>query len=244
MGWLNKLVFWIIPLIVLIILIIAFYGDDSLFAELKSAVQGVVDIAPTVNVGLEEIESEQPSVNEAQEKAILDLKEALEKMSGQEECFLDFGDLPSLENAGIEMVNLGGKTSFNTYGGEGGKQIVTELSFDLDFKPCVIAGDARITENFFNHFINGLEKKENHYREVNKIIISNDGDNIISVPNLVSNDFESEGWLYTPGNKIVCFFPTNKVKNYDQDGLANEWFSEEDNSIAKKIQRKELKSCD
>ena len=52
---------------------------------------------------------------------------------------------------------------------------------------------------------------------------------------------ENEGWLFktsksdTVSFASICFFPTNRYKNADKDGIANEWFSQEDESIAKKV---------
>ena len=59
-----------------------------------------------------------------------------------------------------------------------------------------------------------------------------------------SDNFENEGWLFTPDGQHICFFPTNKVPNYDDDGIDNNYFSlSEKNSIKNRIDQGDLQEC-
>ncbi len=256
----ERIIYYIIPIVLLFVILGIFFGGSGVWESVKSAALKVKDILPEFGVGLESLSSN-ASLPEEHSSQIVHLGETINQMlgEGKEYCFANFGGFSELgeKGASLALEQVGDKTVLTVSSGAGGKQVITELRREFPkMVPCVIAGRSRVAENFFNFFVSG-EKQLIYpfYQEVSSLQISYDtgraNGNRITVAdfgqeavNGESNNFESQGWLFTPDGKHICFFPTNFNVNYDQDGIANEWFAEdEDNSIPNKIQRGELKTC-
>jgi hypothetical protein len=128
--------------------------------------------------------------------------------------------------------------------------------------PCVIAGtvkdrgrDIVVADKFYKAFIEGFRTWEErkrvmlhdnpiHYTPVESLIITystsgSDG-NVIRVPDFSANvvndvreNLQDGGYLYTPDNNHVCFFPTKKIdseygcSSTGKDGLDNDCFEYE-----------------
>ncbi|MBU0456623.1 MAG: hypothetical protein ABH824_03935 [Nanoarchaeota archaeon] len=241
----NKLVYYIIPLIVLGLIAWWQFGFGGLFENLKGGVKGVIEMAPNVSIGAEEELATEPTIPREHEEAINNLVETIEKMvtSPKKNCFLNYkllgknygtnSGMPSLGEGGttISFQLKGDKTEMLIAGGAGGKQEVTRLRKEIaGFKPCVIAGSNEITKNFFNRYLGQGQILGDNYKPVSiiNIFYDTDGDNgnAIRVPefgnepvNDEGDNFEDEGWLFKAEDGSICFFPTNKVMSADDDGL-------------------------
>jgi len=252
-----KLVIYMIAILTgLIMLGIFFVPKMGAFSRASSATDVAKEFVPNVSIGADELNAGKPTIPSEHREQILKLNKTIRKMldSGYSNCFGNFGDFSDLgeRGTGIQMVYNPTKksTDFLIYGGEGGQQLLTDFIFSIEgMHPCVIAGSKSITENFYTEFVDWKKSKGSHYNRVNgiRIVYNTDGDNgnVIRVPELGAdsvndqdNNFENNGWLYTPDGENICFFPTNDHINFDEDGIAEEWFGDgEDNSIPKNVQK-------
>jgi hypothetical protein len=144
----KKLVYWLIPLIVLILV---FGWQSDAFAGVRAVVEGVIGLAPNVTIGAEELEGGEPTIiEEGGEEAINNLTKTIQKMldSSEKNCFVNYGGLPEFAEKGtsIQFVYDGEKTKITVYT-LGGKH-VKERKEIPKMMPCVIAGNNEITENF------------------------------------------------------------------------------------------------
>lgn len=257
MGVISKIVLGLTLPIVLLLVVLAifFIGEEGAWEELKDLVLGAKEVLPEVGFGLEELTTEEAGIPTEQSEAILSLAKAIKRLMDGKDCFANFGVLPELGEKGttIRLDLVGDKTILSVLGGAGGKQVVTDLRFEFPgMKPCVIAGSEAVTERFYNHFIGGKQKLFPYYQAVNSIVVFNDGDNVIRVKefgdkavNDEGNNFENNGYIFTPDGVHICLFPTNYYRNNDEDGIANEWFGKgETNSIPNRVERGELTECE
>jgi len=252
MGVTSKIFFILIPLVFLIVVGVIFFGGEGLFGKVKTVVLGAKDLLPKVSVGLEEQKAEVsiPNVHRAE---IIKLKQTIQGMLGQgkENCFADYVGFSDLgeEGTSLTFTSQGDKTLLTVYSGSGGKQTITDLSGEISgMKPCVIAGAGGVSEHFFKYFIE--EEKEliyPYFNQVNffRIFGSSSSYNGINMPEMgLQSNLEDGGWLFTPDGEHICFFPTNLVSNYDDNGIDNDYFTiGEKNSIENKIKQGELKLC-
>ncbi|MEK6809374.1 MAG: hypothetical protein AABY40_01750 [Nanoarchaeota archaeon] len=240
---------FLIPLVVLVVVLaILFRPEEGLFDKVKGLILGAKDILPTVSVGLEEQKAEVtvPDIHEAE---ILELGNTLQGMlgSGKENCFANYGGVSEIGEAAtsLRFELRGDKTLLTVYGGAGGKQVITKLSVDFPgMKPCVIAGAGGVSENFFKHFIEGEKLTYPYFSPVNSLALLSSS-NDINIPDInLVNDLEENGWLFTPDGKHICFFPTNTVADYDDEGIDNDYFTiAEENSIQNRINAGKLQRC-
>lgn len=251
---------FLIPLVILfVVLAILFRPEEGLFDKVKGLILGAKEVLPKVSVGLEEQKAD-VTIPDAHREEIMRLGNTVKGMikSGNENCFANAGSLSDLGEGGtsLEFDLRGEKTLLTVSGGAGGKQTIADLATEFPgMKPCVIAGKGGISKNFFTHFIGGKELYYPYFKEVNSLTIwygtSGADGNRVSVeesePDTVNDEndnFENEGWLFTPDGQHICFFPTNKVANYDDDGIDNDYFSlSEKNSIQSRINQGELQLC-
>jgi hypothetical protein len=182
-----------------------------------------------------------------------------------------YSGFPLLEEKGTSIIMNynNGETDFRIYGGAGGQQLVTTLLFSIeDMRPCVIAGSNEVTENFYSSFLkNGqdqayLNTHPFYHTPVSQIQIKYDvegnpdyiGDcihgNAIRVPgdskevNVQCNNLLDGGWLFTPDNKQICFFPTNYFVDYSSTGLDDDLVSGNDpRSIRSRMRSGGLTAC-
>ncbi len=124
-------------------------------------------------------------------------------------------------------------------------------------KLCVVAGNKLVTENFFNKFILKAENDGPYLTKVNGLEIFyseiKSNGNVIKVfdppwtdaVNDESQNFESNGILFKGDNNFICFIPTNWAVNYDEDGIDNDYISDDSNeqSLAYKLNHNQLNLC-
>lgn len=256
----SKIIFFVLPIVFLVIVVIIFFGQSGQWEELKDIVLGIKDVVPIeAGVGLEELSAD-VSVSIQHKQQVSSLNKTISSMlgSGKENCFANYGGFTELGEKGTSIILSlkGDKTVLTIGGGSGGEQIVTDLTVEYhQMVPCVIAGQGNVAKHFFNYFLEG----ENqlifpYFSPVKEIKISYETEDFnghhIAVPSLgdsvndEGDNLEDQGWLFTPDGQHICFFPTNKVVNYDDDGIDNDFFqSEEINSLPSKIKRGGLKLC-
>ncbi len=189
-------------------------------------------------------------------------KEAISKMRGNQNCFYQFkdGGFSSLGEKGTRISLTYDSVEDSMVLGVrvlGGDQYVASAEQTFPgMKPCVIAGDVGVVTRFYQKFIDldsGIGSDV--FRNVQSLLIYYTEDdtngNTIRVPefgtsivNDESNNFENNGWLFTPDGRHLCLFPTNLVFDGDEDGIDNDWFgSGETNSIPNRVDRGELTKC-
>lgn len=265
----EKVVSYIIPIIVLVLLILYFYGGTGALSKLKD---NVLDIAPNVSFGKDENIASQPTISQEHSVQINSLKETITKMiaSPEGECFAKFDDFSNLGKKGtsMEILYTGDTTEFSVRGGAGGLNHIDDDSFTIEnMRPCVIAGfegNEVIAQNFFDKFIDLKNTDGPYTKPVSSIVFSHKtGDNgfwrsctngnALRVPefekspiNNQCNNMENEGYLFRTkkdSKDLICFFPTNAVYNADKDGIANEWFSSRKNSLKNRLAAGNFKRC-
>ncbi|MBT4805169.1 hypothetical protein HON71_03280 [Candidatus Woesearchaeota archaeon] len=269
----QKLVLYIIPIIVAAFLLFNYYGgDESAFESLKSGVDSAKEYVPNISIGDKGLSASKPDISTEHKAQLTNLKNAIEKMlsSSEKNCFANYGGFSPLGEKGtsIVMTRSDGGTKFRVLGGAGGDQLVTDLSFEIEgMIPCVIAGDSTITKNFDKSFLTGKSIVDNHFRNVNSITLhyyegatlACKNGNQILVPELgkdIVNDecfnFQDAGIIYTPDNEHICFFPTilgDAAGNCDgssAEGLDNDCLGEdpdEDIAIPRQVREGKLKTC-
>lgn len=227
----NKLVYYLIPLIVLVLIVMWQFGPEGLFDDMKDAVKGIVEMTP--EIGAEEIEAAEVQLSEDQLDSINSLEQVITLMLSSENnnCFQRYEQFPSLEenNVLIEFDYADGETTLIVKKGEE-HRLIDEVVEIKEMVPCVIAGESGgedISENFYYTFLDkDLSRvKGPVYFSVDSISMAFDtsgfdenridfGDGFV--------DFEDEGWLFTPDNKHICFFPTVDGDN-DEDGLNDDY---------------------
>jgi len=222
MSFMNKLIFWIIPLVVLVILVIAFFGEESMFEGLKLAAKDVQDINP-FGIGAENVTPEKPTIPIEHQEAIVKLKSTIEQMKSSEgNCFMnyqvkDYGTgsgLPNLGEKGTSIVFKPGVENEYLMVVMGGEQGAMQVSREKlsGFKPCVIAGKTHsgllVSDMFHNNFLKDpIVKGGSSHLPVSSVTIQYDGSNKI-IYGSKSGDLKDSGWLFTPGGGYICFFPS------------------------------------
>jgi hypothetical protein len=235
----KKLVYYIIPLVVLVLVAVWQFGPSGLLEGVKDAMGVIVAIAPNVTVGSDELGAEKLMLPKEHEDAIKKLVETMEKMknSGEEGCFAKYGVLPNLGEKGT-VISLEEDEIEISRGG----QIVEDLTKELrgkmkGFKLCVIAGkknNKNVAEEFYNKFLEvDGEIHEDYFLLINDLTIASEGDRNIIKYGETFHDFEDGGWLFTPDGKHICFFPTYESPSFlevcygHEQGLDNNCFSGE-----------------
>jgi hypothetical protein len=150
----KKLVYYLIPLIVLVLMVLWQFGPEGLFDGIKEAVDSATDLAPNITVGAEEVSGEKVMLPKEHEDAVRRLVGTIEQMmgSGNSNCFANYGRLPDLEEHGTKIILKEGRIEISRKG-----QTVGDLQKELrkkmeGFKPCVIAGEREV-ENFYKNFL-------------------------------------------------------------------------------------------
>ncbi|MEK6900349.1 MAG: hypothetical protein AABX05_04470 [Nanoarchaeota archaeon] len=264
----SKIFFLVIPLVFLIIVLVAFFGPESAWEELKSVISTVKDILPTVKVGLD-VQKADVSIPAEHRAAIIQMADTINAMlkPGKKDCFSNYGKLPDLGEKGtsinFELSDSGDKTILTVRGGSGGDLVITDLRREFPgMAPCVIAGPDNAAEHFFDWFIKDGEKfgkdlvTSPYYTEVSWVNIfygtSGNNGNRINMRDLPegsvsgkSDNFENNGWIFTPNGKDICFFPTNFVYDTDFEGIDNNIFIEgEEDSIPHRVTLGKLDRCE
>ncbi|MDP3698174.1 MAG: hypothetical protein Q8R47_01165 [Nanoarchaeota archaeon] len=252
MGVVSKVFMMLIPLVVLfVVLAILFRPEEGLFDKAKGLILGAKDVLPTVSVGLEEQKAD-VTIPDVHREEIFKLRQTIQGMlgSGNKNCFANYGGISDLGEGGtsLKFDVRGDKTLLTVSGGAGEGQTIADLAAEFPrMKPCVIAGEGGTSKNFFTHFIEEKQLMYPYFTPVNSLSIFGGGSdyNGINIPELsLQSNLEDGGWLFTPDREHVCFFPTNKVANYDDDGIDNNYFAlGEENSIQNRINQEKLQYC-
>jgi len=254
----NFVVAFVLIALTLLVLGFAFgLGDSGLAGKIVKAFQGKTDQF-IKDYDQEAYRGELVKVPEEHQQAILRLNETIYQMlsSSRKDCFANYAPvslesspysgLPPLLGKGTSIVMLydSGEdaTNVRVYGGAGGEQLVTTLLFSIPhMHPCVIAGNAEITNNFYTKFLMKQPVSGSYHAGVNQIQLKDDDGNALRTVGFgekVINDQEGNlldgGWLFTPDNRHICFFPTSSSTN--EHGLDVELVSSlEENSIRLKM---------
>lgn len=255
----SKIVFYVLPIVFLLVVLVIFFGESGVWEELKDTVLDLKRFLPEMGMGSEELNAD-ITIPETHQTQVLSLSKTIFTMlgTGKENCFANYGGFSELGEEGTSiLINLAGNKSVLTIGGgAGGKQIFAELTSEFPgMKPCVIAGKGRVAEHFFNFFIeDGKQLIYPYFQPVEAVTIfyrtrgnnqnAIDGNSIAFLDVDAGDNFEDQGWLFTPDGEHICFFPTNWVFDYDDKGIANEWFTGgEENSLPNLIKQGKLKLC-
>ncbi len=269
MEGMTKIILYIIPLIVLILLGFFYFGPSGALDKLKDSAETLKDYVPDVSMGADQLTAKEAGVPSEHKTVINSLKTTFEKMTKSTgPCFAYYkqGGLPELKEQGTSITfsydSVKDETIVMTYGGTAGKQIVTDLSFTIPkMKLCVIA-DENVVKSFDARYLNDktwaekLASPSDTIREVNSIKIEYStkkyNGNVIRSPNLgedivndVSDNLRDYGVVYTPDGYHICFFPTVYGGN-DKDGLNDDYLAQTpfgDTSIPKQMSNGKLKKC-
>lgn len=261
MGVVTKLVFYIIPIVVLVLLIIFFYSDAGAFEKVKRAASTAEQYLPDISVGAKEITAEKPSIPENQQQAIVAFKEALlrTKESSRVNCFTKFGGFPPLGEEGatlvISHILSDEVTSVRV---TGTKQTLTDLSFEVPgMIPCVIGGGTEYTEKFYQNYLSPSLMADDSFTPISNDGISeisiqwNSGGVLETAANRIQydatgfHDFKGQRWLYKPDAQHICFFPTDSSTS--AIGLDDYYFKDFENppedTLQYKVRNGPLKQC-
>lgn len=269
MAIFGKLGTYIIAILTLILLLLFFFSpEEGAFGKLKWSVEKIKGYLP-FKTGIKPLAGGQAAVPSQHQVEINKLKEAIRKMSASQKsnCFYQFneGGFSSLGEDGTVIQLTYDETTRSTKLSVevlGGKHYVTNMEDSFPgIKPCVIAGDTAMVKRFYGRFIDKSQGgvsdifrsvktiKINFYTgtgintcfDGNVIRVKEFGENIV---NSACKNFDSNGWLFTPDNKHICFFPTNWESNADEDGIDNKRFmARETDSIPSLVKRGELTAC-
>ncbi len=222
-------------IIAIIVMVIMIVGPGKVFDKIKDTAKGVTQY---VKVGAKEELGAKPEIPEEHQKALKKLIQTMEDMrdSKDKNCFgnYDLGKgnngLPDLGVKGTSFVfTYNPKTDSTEVDVLGGKEGVQELSqYHQELKgikPCVIAGQYTgqnyIADNFYYTFLGPNVGKVNgaNYFPMDKLTMAYDNPGVASKGNVFlgnnyldgkSNNMYDDGFLFTPDNKHICFFPTFK----------------------------------
>ncbi len=274
MGSTTKIFLIVIPLVSLFILGLIYFGPSGALDKLKGSAESLKDYVPDVSIGADQLTAKEAGISAEHQQALSTLKTNLEKITKSSgPCFAYYttaGGLPELKEQGTSITfsydSNKDETTIITYGGAGGKQIVTDLSFTIPkMKLCVIAGTEEVTSTFAGVYLNTLLWEEKIKKDLSKTyqLVNNikiiyhpctllKSANHIEVPELgigidhnECNNLQDYGIIYTPDGSHICFFPTVYGGN-DKDGLNNDYLGEspfDAISIPKQLNEGKLKKC-
>ncbi len=227
----NKVIYYLIPLIFLVFAALMIFGPDKLFAGVKDSVDTIQEYAPDVNVGMNKLNAEAPSIPEEHRQAVINLIQSIKDLrdSPNTNCFANYGGFTKLGEKGTSLNFQWDPNTQKTYltasGGAGGKQEVYYEEIE-NVRPCVIAwgynNQAPVATTFHARFIEKMineESKGSYYFRADNINIfdTSNWDTVDSGVKLVHNgrsdnyqyNLEDDGWLFKPDEDgTFCFLPT------------------------------------
>ncbi|MBS3117163.1 hypothetical protein J4421_06225 [Candidatus Woesearchaeota archaeon] len=252
-------------LVIIVVLSIGWFSyrpEGGAVSKITKAIQTLIAGAPKVTYGEKEITASKPTLqNLRNEQEIKELQKTILKMksSVKKYCFASYGGFTPFEEEGTSITarydQKDDETTFQISGGVGGRQQLRDLEFSIkEIVPCVIAGSSTITKSFEGSFLNTnlwddkrSKIEPNHYNPVTQLIINHEG---INYGQGVHDFFEDGGYLYTPDNKHICFFPTidgtNSCRVNTAEGLDDDCLGEaagKENSIPAQLQKGTLQEC-
>lgn len=232
---------FLLPLVILIVVVAMYFGGS--FPELK---EKVGDVKNYVKFGAEQQLGTTPTIPpdhlDAVNKLISTMKEM--KESTVPSCFANYGGLPDLGAKGTSVTftydALNDRTIVSVLGGVEGVQEISSEELK-GIRPCVIAGkytnENDIARNFQYTLLtpNSNQVKGDYYMDVKTVSIKSSTSGVngnfirTSEPDFSfdSNNFQDGGWLFTPDNKRICFFPTT-----DGTSCEGEYGGLQDNCLA------------
>lgn len=250
MSGVTKILFLVIPLVLLIIVGVIFFGETGIFEDTKDAANDAINnpivnwIVPRVSVGEGELNAELQLPTDLSGELATLIPLINQSLRWGENCFAHFGGFSDLDQSGasFQLTDRGDYTLFTVYGGGSGRQEIVELRTEFpNMKPCVIAGSERVPQNFYDAFIEENPLCEGpclpYYQEVPSITIAwDDGGFFGLAENRISyggdfQDSEALGWLFTPDGEHICFFPTRDGGNDcapGENGLDDDCFTDAD----------------
>ena len=215
----KKVISYLIPLIFLVLMVIWLFGGS--FPELKEKVSGIKEY---VKFGAEEELGAKPTIADDHRVRIQNLLKTMNEMkkSSVKNCFANYGGLPPLGEKGTSITfsydAAKDATKVIVKGGAEGVQIVEieEGKGELELpgiRPCVIAGkngDEVIAKNFYDTFLNEKPEVKKYFTfSINDFTLAYDRGNHISTGGrTIDSGFQDGGWLFTPGDGKICFFPS------------------------------------
>ena len=252
----------ILAIIVMIFLII---GPSNIFDKIKATAK---ETTKYVSFGADKELGVKPTIPEEHRKAIDKLVATMEQMrdSGEKNCIANYGRMPDLGEKGTGLeFKYDSKTDTTGLTILGGKEGVQEVDHQelKGIKLCVIAGEDQnqqlIAGNFYSQFLDpsSLGSRGEYYLSVDSAKIFYDSGSFTDAGNriIVSEDqisktdnFEDDGYLFTPDGKKICFFPTLSGASCEGEyrGLQNNCFADDPSggiTVAKALSRGDLKSC-
>ncbi|MBI4151600.1 hypothetical protein HY496_01405 [Candidatus Woesearchaeota archaeon] len=241
MADIKKVISYLIPLIFLIL--VAMWLFVGSFPQLK---ERVGDVKKYISFGAEKELGPQPTIPEDHKKQIERLLKTMREMkeSTVNNCFANYGGFSNLGEKGTSLHfiydSLNDKTLVTVKGGSEGEQIV-ELEEGKGMielpgvKLCVIGGGS-VPSSFFNKVLKENYPRDttptSHFTEVSSIEVRFDTAGVGWDGNVIktglsnvdtNNNFQDGGWLFTPDNTHICFFPTR----YDPGAGRNSCEAEE-----------------
>src|SRR3989344_5976372 len=101
----EKLAIYLIPLIVLVLLGMFYYGPAGAFGKAQNITSGVID-SVNATVGADELSGGTPTIPNNHREAILRLNETINDMlaDDKDECFANYNELPDLGEKGTSLI--------------------------------------------------------------------------------------------------------------------------------------------
>lgn len=243
----TKLVAYIIAIVVGILLL---FGGGNAFAKVKETAQKIM---PTIGFGQKELQGTKATVPETQQTEITHFQKKLQELmdSPKENCFVQFDGFSELpKGVSIEMNYFSGRTAVTIHGGPEGKQVATNLNFDVaGMIPCVIGGGEQYVNGFIDNYLFPGESQNPIFNTIdkNKITLALDDGGIFGrTQNRIDygtgfKDFGGHQWLYKPDKDHICFFPTDGR----EEGLPVDFITLENDptSLAYRVKNGLLKQC-
>ncbi len=246
MKVLEKLGFWIIPLVALIIIAMVYWGPEGLYENMKELGQTVSGYVPNVSIGMNELNASGVAIPSQQVEDVGELKSAIDSMlsSNKKNCFGSFGGFES------DIGESGKSTVINIYYNNDPQSMKIIISnqngqvykiFNFNnTRPCVIAGSRNEAKNFYAHYIDGEPLVSPYSSTVQGLTIfyqkewtSYNGNTlrVVGWPddgpvNDEGNNFDNSGLLFKGEGNEICFFPTNNEIDADDDGIESDTIKE------------------
>src|SRR3989338_7138089 len=108
MEGMTKIILYIIPLIVMLLLGFFYFGPSGALDKLKDSTEGLKDYVPDVGIGADQLTAKEAGVSAEHQQALSTLKTNLEKITKSTgPCFAYYtkpGGLPNLKEQGISIT--------------------------------------------------------------------------------------------------------------------------------------------
>lgn len=215
----------LLPLAILLIWLAIYKDPEGAFEKVKEIGSSLKEVV-SINLGAKEVKGEKPVIPLGQQQAITSLKKTMEGMKGESNCFANYGGLGVFaENGGSLAFQYDASAKVTTIlikGGVTGQQEVSIEKID-GIQPCVIAGQSESGARA-QQFLQLLQGKPatDYYALVPEITIKGDNDDNSILYAGTESELHDQGWLFTPGSGIICFFPQGAN---DEKGLSKDFFS-------------------